>query len=343
MLLKNNLRILVAMLICSSIFVSSGFGSSTSKTLTDEIADSKQHHLTAIAEQCGDWDYFFKNYGIDFGDLPLVVLEQLNKRNYFLGALKYRDPTGATHYGRDGNEAVRLAGRSHRDAVIDLRGERLRFFPKPLLSFKHLRSVDLCYNGLIVLPKEIRNLKYLHSLNVGFNNLLCLPHDLGKLSSLTTLILEGNRIVRLPRTIGELVSLETLNLEGNRLFDLPDSFGNLSALKFLNLADNHFKETQSVLGQLSKIQSISLRNNDLWAVPLDCLRLATLTNLDLSDNEIQLAIADDVDEYEALKKKAPTCLISISGNINSEGQGQELLRIWHKANKGSKAPGVSGN
>lgn len=301
----------------------------------------KQAHLTAIAEHSGDRDYFFKNYRGDFGDLPLVVLEQLNKTNYFFCALKYQDPTGAIHFGRDGKEAMRFMTKYHWGTEIHLMGEKLRFFPIALLSFTQLRSVELCYNGLVVLPNEIQKLKSLQYLNVGFNKLTHLPRDLGKLSKLTTLILEGNRIGKLPRSIGELVSLETLNLEGNQLKELPESVGNLSALRFLNLADNHFEETQSILGQLPKIQSISLRNNNLWAVPLDCLRLTTLTNLDLSDNDIQLAIADDVDEYEALKKKAPTCLISIGGNINAEGQGRELLRIWHKANKGSKAAGVS--
>ena len=112
---------------------------------------------------------------------------------------------------------------------ISIKKAKINFFPQSILSFEHLKRLDLSDNQLIEIPEELEQLQ-----------------------ELTSLQLSGNRLNRCPRVISRLKKLEALDLRDNPLKTInPKILGRLYKLKDLRLpppiATHYFNELKDWL------------------------------------------------------------------------------------------------
>ncbi|KAK2966741.1 hypothetical protein RJ640_001065 [Escallonia rubra] len=117
-----------------------------------------------------------------------------------------------------------------------------------LLRFKCLRILDLRSSQFETLPRSIGSLKHLKYLDISWNgNLKSPPTSLCELQSLQTLQLEGCwELEELPRNFGDLISLRylslttrqrflPLNTKGNKTRGIPLSLRKLDIMGCVNL------------------------------------------------------------------------------------------------------------
>ncbi|KAL1524337.1 hypothetical protein AB1Y20_019236 [Prymnesium parvum] len=165
---------------------------------------------------------------------------------------------------------------------LNLKGCSLTHLSADILSFSHLKKLDLADNELSDLPILPPSLEILFLLNNEFTRVPrsvarmprlrmlsfkgCKLHSIGKLPrSLVWLILTGNLLRELPREIGNLTRVRKLMLSNNRLSSLPRSMLRLKDLELLRIANNNIQELPEWLFSLPKLSWLAVAGNP--AVP----------------------------------------------------------------------------
>lgn len=124
---------------------------------------------------------------------------------------------------------------------LDLSSDRIKKFPDINRKNKMLLTLSLCNDGIDSIPPDISNLKNLENLSLNNNKLKTLPIALGNLKDIKTLVLSNNRLKYLPDNICDLKQLSLLDLANNQLQQLPDSIKKLhNSLQFLKIYGNGF-------------------------------------------------------------------------------------------------------
>jgi Leucine-rich repeat (LRR) protein len=118
-----------------------------------------------------------------------------------------------------------------RNALIDLRKEQFKFFPK-------LRYLNASFNEIKLLePGTFLESKKIEVISLSNNHLVSVNFD--NLPSLQGLYLRSNNIINVHGAFGNLPKLEILNVAENNIAIVGDrNFQNLESLKYLNLSNN---------------------------------------------------------------------------------------------------------
>lgn len=114
-----------------------------------------------------------------------------------------------------------------------------------------------------------------------------IPSTLGNLTNLTSLYLSDNNLIgNVPGTLGQLLALSVLDLSRNSLTgSIPASFAFLGNLSSLDMSANFLSGAiPTGIGTLSRLQYLNLSNNGLSSLPAQLGGLASLVDLDLSEN-----------------------------------------------------------
>ncbi|CAD6239755.1 unnamed protein product [Miscanthus lutarioriparius] len=167
-------------------------------------------------------------------------------------------------------------GKSKSIIYLDLSMNRLsgsipmEIFKPPLLSFVYL---DLSYNSLSG-P---------------------LPSQVGSLVNLNTLVLSGNQLSgKIPESIGECIVLQELWLDNNLFNGSIPQYLN-KGLTTLNLSVNKLSGTiPDAIGSISALEQLCLAyNNFSGPIPAVLQNLTSLSNLDLSFNDLQGEVPEE--------------------------------------------------
>jgi len=152
-------------------------------------------------------------------------------------------------------------------------------------------SMRPSYSGthfcLSFFPKIILNWVYLKSLNLTRNNIPNLPKEINLFSNLQRLNLRSNYLKSLPSTLYKMVSLEELDLSFNQLESISSSIKDLKKLKILSLQGNNLTIVPEELFSLKSLRILNLQNNNLTIVPEELFSLKSLIELRLINNEIK--------------------------------------------------------
>lgn len=175
-------------------------------------------------------------------------------------------------------------------------------------NLTRLITLNLSGNLLTLLKSEsFSGLVNLESLNLSNNSLTFIEDDtFSDLKSLTTLRLSRNRLttIEVNAFLG-LYSLKTLLLQNNQLENVSsEAFRDLIKLENVDLSRNHLKFNegivhyefgmrQSPLKSCINLKKINLSGNKIGDLFSDFVNMISLTNLDLSNNEMtRLAFGD---------------------------------------------------
>ncbi|KAK2639543.1 hypothetical protein Ddye_027338 [Dipteronia dyeriana] len=164
-----------------------------------------------------------------------------------------------------------------------------------LVDLKHLMYLDLSGNDFERIPipnlfSSLRNLRYLNLSQGGLAGII--SNQLGSLSNLQYLDLGLNGFEGpIPEEIQNLTSLRHLDLAKN-IFNssVPNwshssIFRGLSFLKIVDLSDNKLNGSFPSLGKLFSLTNLDLSNNELSSpIPSSLGELLSLTYLYLSNN-----------------------------------------------------------
>jgi Leucine-rich repeat (LRR) protein len=93
--------------------------------------------------------------------------------------------------------------------VANLSGNRFDKFPKHILRYSNLVTVNLCHNSLRTVPVEIVYLKELKELKLSRNYIQHLPPSISDMK-LQLLAVNNNRLCELPMDIGKMKTLKSL-------------------------------------------------------------------------------------------------------------------------------------
>ncbi|KAK2970796.1 hypothetical protein RJ640_007092, partial [Escallonia rubra] len=170
-----------------------------------------------------------------------------------------------------------------------------------LLRFKCLRILDLRSSQFETLPRSIGSLKHLKYLDISWNgNLKSPPTSLCELQSLQTLQLEGCwELEELPRNFGDLISLRYLSLTTRQRFLPLNVFRRLTCLRTLKflccynlecLFQTKGNKTRGIPRGLRKLDIMGCVNlGSLPGLPyltrLECLIIVGSDKLDLRMDE----------------------------------------------------------
>lgn len=133
-----------------------------------------------------------------------------------------------------------------------------------LAELKHLKRLDISWNGLQVLPENIDTLGNLEVLDLSENKIHTLPSAVGRMVHLRKVELKHNIYLDIERAIGvlgQLPELSWLDLSYCHLTELPSAIGQLSELTHLNLEGNYILNLPAEFGNLGKLRYLSLRKN----------------------------------------------------------------------------------
>ena len=159
-------------------------------------------------------------------------------------------------------------------------------------ELKNLTWLNLCLCYLGKLSSSISELQKLRHLDIAYNELEYLPPEIGKLINLEFLHLGGNKLIRLPSEFVKLQKLAKLDISNTLFSTIPPELFDLQNLRELNLIDIHWPISLArivrPLSNLGNLTSLSLTGSDLTFLPLEILRLGSLTRLylDLSGNKL---------------------------------------------------------
>ena len=149
----------------------------------------------------------------------------------------------------------------------------------------NLTKLDLRDNKLKYFPSSVGNVRRLVEIDLSQNNIKRFPADAFNARRLQVLRLTENKIrnVRLPSP-DRLNSLVELHLDNNRISELPGAFVDLRHLEVLNLSANEFTDFPEVLVALDSLKSLLLEQNQIWFLPNNFDNLTTLEVLSLNAN-----------------------------------------------------------
>ncbi len=245
---------------------------------------------------------------------------------------------------------------SDKQTSIDLSGNNLTLIPSSLLTFSHLKEINLSYNRLTVsqISLLVKNIPGIRVLNIRNNQLTTLPDNIGQLTQLTTLDLSFNKLTKLPDTIGQLTQLTKLNLGDHQLTAVPDSIGQLTKLTELDLSHNTTSTIFLLLlgknpdtsrphtilpdsiGQLTQLTTLDLSFNKLTKLPKTIGQLTQLTELKSIGNTLA-EVPDSIGELIKL-----TRLYLMDNQLtelpDSIGQLTKLTALYLSDNKLTTVP-----
>jgi hypothetical protein len=123
----------------------------------------------------------------------------------------------------------------HLEAVrrLDLRGKKLKHFPKGLSNCIALESLDLSANAIEMIPVDVVQLDALKTLSLRANRLVEVPESIFHLFELSMVDLSSNRITGFSLDDDDFagVSIVTLNLANNPLRRLPKILSRFGVMK----------------------------------------------------------------------------------------------------------------
>ena len=134
---------------------------------------------------------------------------------------------------------------------LELNKQKLKEFPKEILSMHNLQYLDLGKNKIKDIPPEIGQLKNLQWLSLSKNDLQDLPLAIGELTNLYYLNVNQNKLQALPGTIGNLINLKVCDLWSNEIYYFPDELKYLKYLQVLDLRIIQISEAEQ--NRISKL------------------------------------------------------------------------------------------
>ncbi|RWR97543.1 Protein kinase domain-containing protein [Cinnamomum micranthum f. kanehirae] len=164
--------------------------------------------------------------------------------------------------------------------------------PLSLGNLTKLTSLYIYENSISgTIPQEIGYLKNLVDLRISFNLLTgTVPPTLGNLTKLTTLFIHTNNISgSIPQEIGYLKNLIKLELSSNLLTGtIPPTLGNLTKLTTLYIHENNiYGSIPQEIGYLKNLVDLELPTNLLTGmIPAEFRKLSQLGVLHLSSNRL---------------------------------------------------------
>eukprot|EP01122_Echinamoeba_exundans_P011464 TRINITY_DN455_c0_g1_i1.p1 TRINITY_DN455_c0_g1~~TRINITY_DN455_c0_g1_i1.p1 ORF type:complete len:729 (-),score=90.84 TRINITY_DN455_c0_g1_i1:60-2246(-) len=153
-----------------------------------------------------------------------------------------------------------------------------------------LEEINIGSNPLQSFPAEIEKMVHLQVLKCANTMVKTVPDWVGSLKSLRKIDLFNAQLVRLPEALCQLSGLTHLDLGNNYLTDLPTTFPKLHNLEWLSLNKNTWRSDSlfpegSAVG-LSNLRSLFMSGCHLSEIPSQVYEMASLTQLDLSDNKL---------------------------------------------------------
>ncbi len=174
-----------------------------------------------------------------------------------------------------------LLAKGEQPTTLDLRGERIKGFPKQILGLTSLRHLFLDGLALESIPDEIGQLTALEELSLKGCSLTTLPPSIAALQSLRILDLSNNSGLLLPDEIGQLSALRVLRYNPQTL-QLPDTLDQITTLEELDLDGSSEREPAtipSVVGRCRMLRRLSLQSRPLRSFPIEIIQLPCLEEL----------------------------------------------------------------
>nr|XP_049700792.1 leucine-rich repeat-containing protein 70-like isoform X2 [Helicoverpa armigera] len=173
-------------------------------------------------------------------------------------------------------------------------------------NFKNVMYIDLSESHIKSIGRAFIGLGQLDSLNLSRNDLEIIDPGVFKFtedkSRLYLLDLSYNLLTYLQEDFFEnLYNLRKLYLQGNKLTFLGDQYSNhLKNLDYLNLCCSNLSTLDISLKSLTNLTEIDLSNNNLEKV--DLFDLKSLEAIDLSHNNIEEVMFDEFKEFANLRE-----------------------------------------
>lgn len=196
-----------------------------------------------------------------------------------------------------------VSGRVHHNTKM----QRLRW---------SLRKLDLRENKLKYFPPQIKRLKQLREINLSQNRFKRFPADAFRAPNLEVVKISDNKIrnIRL-QSLGPslLSSLVELHLDNNRIAELPDAFIDFCNLEVLNLSANvcacvcsssyalfvsvlltalscsqGFLDFPDLICEITTLRQLLMEQNSMWFLPQTFRQLEGLEVLALNANNFEM-------------------------------------------------------
>jgi len=154
-----------------------------------------------------------------------------------------------------------------------------------------LSKLDLRENRLKYFPPQIRRLKQLRELNLSQNQFKRFPADAFRAPNLEVIKISDNKIrnIRLESLMPSLLSsLVELHLDNNRIAELPDAFIDFCNLEVLNLSANGFLHFPDLICEMTSLRSLLMEQNSMWFLPQTFRQLELLEVLALNANNFEM-------------------------------------------------------
>ena len=193
-----------------------------------------------------------------------------------------------------------LVAKGEEPTILDLRGERIKGFPKQILALTSLRQLILDKLTLESLPDEIHQLSNLEELSLKYCSLTSLPASIAKLQHLRILDVSGNADLRLSDEIGRLSNLRILRYTPQSLH-LPDTLDQIATLEEIDLSGGDEREPVAlppVLGRCKALRRLSLRHRVLASFPQALLQLPLLEELEIGAGP--LCFLDEIPDLSSM-------------------------------------------
>ena len=217
----------------------------------------------------------------------------------------------------------------------------LRHVPKTVLVLTKLQRLNLSLNEILRIPEAIFNFMDLVELNLNFCGLSLIPNMINKLTNITHLCLAGNKLTSFDVNMSPMSTIKKLWLQDNQLIKITRSLEKCFDLRSVILRNNQLKTIPLKFWKLRFLAELGLEGNkelevppaelvekitlvkccgflkafdeaadmgifdgaslQLRLFPLGTLRIGTLTNLSIRDNDI-VHIPDEISCIKTLKQ-----------------------------------------
>ncbi len=177
-------------------------------------------------------------------------------------------------------------GNENKILGIKINGKDLVEIPKSLLSYPHLKTLDLSWNKIDTIPNDLNKFKNLEVLNLSHNKIRTsentqLPPRIEKLG------LSSNLIEEFSFKKHQTVPLRVLSLEKNRIENIPDFHQYSSMLEKINISFNFLHTVEKQFNCLPSLKILNLNNNQLKLLKSDFQNTENLEYLNLSYNRLK--------------------------------------------------------
>ncbi|CAG8562928.1 1269_t:CDS:10 [Gigaspora margarita] len=169
---------------------------------------------------------------------------------------------------------------------VDLQSRNLQTIPIFLYRQAfNIRSLNVSHNLMLDLPTDfIQSCAQLRELNLSQNDLERVPQSIKQSEMLSFLNLNSNRLKDLEHGSLEMIrELTNLQVENNLLEILPKK---LPKLSIMNVANNLFKEFPQVICNIVTLSELDLSYNEITSIPEEIGKLVHLKKLFLIGNLI---------------------------------------------------------